>query len=251
MELKTVESVKREAKAIARSGTLSHSQALDMLAQKEGLSHWGAYQAGLVDLEARSATRAGRTISLLDVLHDMLPDLPLTQEVPAGVRHLVVSGGTGTGKTSLLQRLLLHVPTRAPIVVLDEQGELTNPNPHDPPRDFTGIHDALGYSVGPYMYAAFGEEAYRMPYLRTCGTAGVLAFGEIDQHNRAVVRQAMSDRDGPAVFATVHGVSPAAAAERLAYDEDGAYVYPRGEVLCIHLARDEAGGRRIAEVTVI
>lgn len=245
---RTAESVRREAKAIARTGATTHSQALDMLARKEGFGHWGAYQARLTQDEGRAA----RTVSPVAVMKAMFPDTPLDEAALAGTRHLIVSGPTGTGKTTLLQGLLGHVPRHAPIVLLDRDRELTNPNPHDPPRDFAGIHDALGYSVERYMYAAFGDEAYRMPYLQTRETAGVMAFGEIDSENLGVVRQAMSDREGPSVFATLHCMSPMEAYARLVRgEEDGIHRYPRGEVVCVHLTRSYIGRRNIAEIMAI
>lgn len=109
----SIESVKREAKRITRSTSITHSQALDVLAVQAGFSHWGAYQSHLeristppkIPFREVGTTRLGMALASLG--H---PD-----PVAAGARHLLVSGQTSSGKTTMLMRVKSAYGNKAPI----------------------------------------------------------------------------------------------------------------------------------------
>ena len=238
MNAVTVESVKREAKAISRATSISHSQALDVLAVQAGHSHWGSYQSAIVEDLRLAAERRDRTISPMDLLaeiigrHDYLP--PSIREA----RHMVVSGGTSTGKTTLLNRLLGFVPARSPIAVLEGYPEMPNPAPGR----------AAMMPLGPRAGHEEWLSAYRAA---SAAGAGTVVFGEISVLNGRAALEAIKTPHGPTILSCIHATSPSEAAEVMFDRSGGGEVQPEDGIMCVQMARDMTGRRSVVEVTLL
>jgi len=239
-DVKTIESVKREAKAITRATSVTHSQMLDVLSVQAGYTHWGAYQEALVQREKDEADRIARTVRPIDLVKALIPDMAYTPMFLERARHIVVSGGTSTGKTTLVNKILTLVPKSVPIVVLDEHGELVNPNP---------IPDLTIDMNTVRRTGCEGYEISRRAAIRN--DAGLLVYGEISTRNAVDVLKAMRDPEGPGILTCIHASNSDDAnrvfSERLG--NGNAYLDLNGSVACIQMIRDPLGIRRISEVT--
>jgi len=237
----TIESVKRDAKAIARATSVTHSQALDVLAVQAGYSHWGAYQVVLLEGEAQERARIARTIAPIDLVRALIPDIAHLDPRLERAKHLIVSGGTATGKTTLLRRLIDLVPEHAPIALLQESGELVNPNP------------VQGLVVEDETLRRLGYEAYVLSReAAKKNGAGVLVYDEITTRNGVDAFYAIQDPKGPTVLTTLHASSPQEArhvfADRIGSGLRGALWLP--DVICIQMRRDLQGKRVVSEVVI-
>lgn len=235
----TIESVKRDAKAIARATSVTHSQALDVLAVQAGYSHWGAYQTVLLECEAQERARIARTVPPIDLIRALIPDIAHLDPRIERARHLIVSGGTSTGKTTLLRRLIDLVPAHAPIALLQEMGELVNPNP----VQGLVVEDETLRRLGYEAYVLSREAAKR-------NGAGVLVYDEISTRNAVDAFYAFQDPRGPTVLTTIHASSPDQArvvfGERIGSRSIGALYVP--DVVCIQMRRDLQGKRVVSEI---
>jgi type IV secretory pathway ATPase VirB11/archaellum biosynthesis ATPase len=237
----TLESVKRQAKAIARGTSASHSQALDMLSVQAGYSHWGAYQEAIAEGERLAAERLARTISPYELVRDMLPDIGWMPQSVENARHLVISGGTGTGKTTALGRLLTFAPKRVPIALLEETPELTNPNPIE------------GLVLNVAKLRELGSPAYEiMRRAAIRNGAGILVYGEISTGNAEDFAAAVADPEGPTVLSTIHASSPDDAVRALRDRlRSRRLPFDLPSVAILQMRRDLSGHRSISELVTL
>lgn len=237
----TIESVKRDAKAIARATSVTHSQALDVLAVQAGYSHWGAYQTMLLEEEAKERVRIARTIPPIDLIRALIPDMAYVDPRLERTKHLLVCGGTATGKTTLLRRLIDLVPGHAPIALLQESGELVNPNPVEGLVVESETLRRGGYDA----YVVSREAAKR-------NGAGVLVYDEITIKSAVDVFYAIQDPKGPTVLTTLHASSPEEArvvfGQLIGSMRGGSLWLP--DLACIQMRRDPQGRRVVSEVVV-
>lgn len=128
----------------------------------------------------------------------------LLQDAIADHRNVVVAGGTGTGKTSLLNALSREIDERERIVVIEESSELQLVQPH------TIYLEALPAGVVGCERATLRElfvNALRMRPDR-------ILIGEVRRGEALELVQSMlSGHSGS--LSTIHASSPAAAATRL------------------------------------
>jgi pilus assembly protein CpaF len=185
----------------------------------------------LAELVARGTVPAG--------LDRVLDDL-----VRARVSFLV-TGGTGTGKTTLLATLLSQVPARERMVLVEDSGELVPTHPHVVRLE---ARTANVEGVGAVDLRALVREALRMRPDRL--VVGEVRGGEVVELLAAL----NTGHDGGA--GTVHASSAAALPARLEALALAAGL-PRealhsqlaaGVQAVLHLVRTPGGGRRLREV---
>lgn len=118
----TIEEVKRQAKRIARATTVTHAQALDVLAVQNGFSHWSAYGRHLAaGLAPSFNSNAGSVQGMLERM--------LGKAIPAidGCRHLIVSGIAGAGKTVFVNKLLAASTAGTRVIAVEDVHETRLP----------------------------------------------------------------------------------------------------------------------------
>lgn len=188
----TIEDVKRQAKRIARATTVSHAQALDVLAVQNGFSHWAAYSRHLeiAPLPAAGRTKNGDYVSTASSMQGMLETM-LRCPLPglAGCRHLMPSGVAGSGKTTLINRLLETLPGAMRIVAVDERGDIRLP----PGGTTIGVP---GGRPNPHEAKAISQALDLRP--------DMLIVHEMTPDNVVAVLEAMSLEGGPVVICPVH-----------------------------------------------
>lgn len=236
MNTVTIESVKREAKAISRATTISHSQALDVLAVQAGHSHWGSYQSSISESLRLAAERRERTISPMDLLSEIIGEYSYLPPAVREARHMIISGGTSSGKTTLMMRLLQSVPERSPIAVLENYPEMRNPAPGRATMMPLGLRAAHDEWVSAYRSAV--EDG-----------AGTIVFGEVSTSNAGAVLEAIRTPHGPTILSCVHAVTPKEAARVMFDRTEGDAIRPEDGVMCVQMMRDMTGRRSITEVT--
>lgn len=238
MNVITIESVKREAKAISRATTISHSQALDVLAVQAGYSHWGSYQSAIAENAKLAAERRERTISPMELLSRIIGDHDHLAPAVREARHMVISGGTSTGKTTLLSRLLQSAPERSPIAVLESYPEMQNPAPGRATMMPIGLH--AGHEEWTSAHRRAMEEG-----------AGTVVFGEISTSNGRAVLDAIRMPHGPTILSCIHATSPKEAARVMFVRTKGEMIRPDDSVMCVQVTRDMTGRRCITDVTLL
>lgn len=190
----TIEDVKRQAKRIARATTVSHAQALDVLAVQNGFSHWAAYSrhlelapvaAGRIKNDDYVSTAPGMQGMLEAMLRCPLPGL-------AGCRHLMPSGAASTGKTALVNRLMETLPGTMRVVAVDERGDLKLP----PGGRMISVASGR---PNPAEARAMSDALDMRPDL--------LVVHELTPDNVVAVLEAMTLEDGPIVICPVHSSS--------------------------------------------
>ena len=159
----------------------------------------------------------------------------------------LVTGGTGTGKTTVLATLLGLVPAQERLVVVEDSAELAPAHPH-----VVGLEARTSNveGVGAVDLRTLVRQALRMRPDRL--VVGEVRGGEVVELLAALntgheggcgTIHANSAADVPArieALALAAGLGRAAAHSQLASGLD----------LVIHLARDRAGRRRVAELAV-
>lgn len=159
----------------------------------------------------------------------------------------LVTGGTGTGKTTVLATLLGLVPAQERLVVVEDSAELAPAHPH-----VVGLEARSSNveGVGAVDLRTLVRQALRMRPDRL--VVGEVRGGEVVELLAALntgheggcgTVHANSAADVPArieALALAAGLGRAAAHSQLASGLD----------LVIHLARDRAGRRRVAELAV-
>lgn len=126
----TIEDTKRQAKRIARATTVTHAQALDVLAVQNGYSHWQAYSKALSERPVASAPTspsplAAPYVSMATGLAKVIETI-LGIPTPAiqGCRHLLLSGTAATGKTTFMNIMLATIGDTMRVVAVEETREL-------------------------------------------------------------------------------------------------------------------------------
>lgn len=176
----TTEDMKRQAKRIARATTITHAQALDVLAVQNGYTHWGAM------LKARTFGAGQDAQGPVRVLLEPIHSEPLPQI--GGCRHLLISGGTASGKMTLVNRIVAGLGDRS-VCIIQEDGRIVAP---------VGATDRrLSRTDDPFGYPQTITEAIRED-------PDVLVIGEISTLNAGAVLEAMERCSGPMVISTVH-----------------------------------------------
>ena len=163
-------------------------------------------------------------------------------------RSFVVTGGTGTGKTTLLATLLGHVDGRERIVLVEDSAELRPEHPHVVRLE---ARAANSEGVGAIELRALVREALRMRpdrlvvgEVRGAECVDLLAALNVGHDGGAGTLHANSAADVPArieALCTAGGLSRTATHSQLA----------AGLRLVVHLVRDVAGGRKLDSIGVV
>lgn len=173
---------------------------------------------------------------------------PVLSALVAGRANLLVSGGTGTGKTTLLATLLSLVPAAERIVCIEEAVELAPAHPHV-------VHLVARRpnveGAGEVTLADLVRHALRMRPDRI--VLGECRGAEV----REVLTALNTGHDGGC--ATVHANAPADVPARLAALGSLAGMPPSsvatqaasGLDAVVHLRRDGTGRRRVAQVAAV
>lgn len=235
-----IDTLKREAKKLSRATSITHMQALDVLAVQRGYGHWGAFAdhlARLPDVQARAANEhkaAGPKASgtaprelLEHVLGMPLPHLE-------GCRHILVSGATSTGKTTLLNGVAAAIPSESRISAVEDGYELILP-------DGSNIVTIPAIDAG-----GTGQDAVD----RALSTRPDMLFvGEVTTPLAMPVLRTMAMPDGPTVATTIHASdardAAVAFAQRVAHTERGRLP---GRVAVVHMERTAGGAMHVVEV---
>jgi pilus assembly protein CpaF len=188
-----------------------------------------------------------------------LAELEAAGSVPADgsalLAHLVtsraaflVSGGTGTGKTTLLSALLSRVPASERLLLVEDAGELDPAHPHVVRLE---ARPANVEGAGEVTLRDLVRQALRMRpdrvvvgEVRGAEVVDLLAALNTGHEGGCGTLHANSARDVPArleALAAVAGLDRAALHSQLA----------SGLRLAVHLARGADGRRRMAEVCVL
>lgn len=240
-DVKTIESVKREAKAITRATKVTHSQVLDVLSVQAGYSHWGAYQEALMQQQKDEVERIPQTVRPIDLMKMLIAEMPYVRPEVESARHLIITGGTSTGKTTVVNRLLEFVPRGVLVTALEEGREIMNPNPigqlDENVREMRRTHSGV-------------YEHTRM--LATSKGAGVIVYGEMGSHNTDEVVKAMRQTNGPMVMTTMHATDPSQVRAMISrYSYEGLYLRDDDRIACMQMTRDNKGVRVISDITTV
>lgn len=235
---RTVESIKREAKGISRATSITHSQALDVLAVQAGFSHWGAYQNTIEnEIKLReSAFRDGTTPCAL--LSNVVKNWEWTNDLFPQTRHLIASGGAASGKTTIISRLAQSVPPGIMSIMCEAD--------QDHVRGAGDIRTSTRHGTGPrggyeeIDYAEALDEAVDLG-------ARIIVFGDVTALNAQTIIKAMQLPHAPTVLATMNASSVEHAKEKWAGIGD-ARMIPSGSIMLLHMSRAIDGNRRISDI---
>lgn len=194
---------------------------------------------------------ARRTFTLDDlVAHGSLPaaGADLLRRVVAGRLAYVVTGGTGTGKTTVLSTLLSLVPPQERIVLVEDAAELRPSHPHVV-RLEARLPNAEG--VGAIGLSTLVRQALRMRpdrlvvgEVRGAEVVDLLAALNTGHEGGCGTVHANRAEHVPARF---EALCAAAGLDRqAAHSQLAAAVHA-----VVHLARDRVGRRRVAGVAVL
>ncbi|WP_211348853.1 TadA family conjugal transfer-associated ATPase [Nocardioides litoris] len=171
----------------------------------------------------------------------------LLDRVLAARLAFLVSGGTGTGKTTLLAALLARLPTDQRLVVVEDASELRPDHPH-----VVGLEarPANAEGAGAVDLRTLVRQALRMRpdrlvvgEVRGAEVVDLLAALNTGHEGGCGTLHANSARDVPArveALALAAGLGREAAHSQLASAVDAV----------VHLARDRSGRRHVAQVAV-
>ena len=177
----------------------------------------------------------------------------LLEDLGEAVRRylrLMIVGGTGTGKTTILSALCNYIAKEDRIVLIEDPAEIYIDHPHVQRLEARVV--PVGSEALPYSLRDGVDDAMRM-------TPDWLVVGEVRTGDAALslFRAQMSDHAGMSTF---HSESPAAAVRRLeAILLADAHVAPEATRrflamavdLLVILGYDQAGKRRIVEVAQV
>lgn len=179
-----------------------------------------------------------------------LPDLVSNETLTAGAAALLsvavargasvlVAGGRGAGKTTLVGALLLELPATTRTVVIEDTPELPVDRLREAGRDVQRLHvDRAGERVGP-------TEALRTA-LRL--GEGDLVVGEVRGEEASALYEAMRVGTDGATLGTIHGNGPDAVRERVVSDLGVSPSSFTATDLVVTLARDALGARGVRRV---
>ena len=235
---RTVESIKREAKGISRATSITHSQALDVLAVQAGFSHWGAYQKAVESALREEAEWVCRNIDPVLLLRNTFPSLSQAEPGPGETRHLIISGSTSTGKTTLMSRIMDEVPAQVMKTVLEDHPDLNI-------RNANRIKVETGSGSDMQPDAIHWEHAY--DFARTL-RAGIAIFAEVSSVNAGAIVKAMLQPHGPSIVTTIHASNPKDAAALIRERARVTGPISLHPILCVQVARDVDGNRRVKEM---
>jgi hypothetical protein len=238
----TIEDVKRQAKRIARTTTVTHAQALDVLAVQHGFTHWSAYSRHLETgsrtdaAPVRAGTATGvpyRSVSqgIRAVLENMLGGPAPGAD---GCRHLIVSGSAASGKTTFVNRMLTTLPAGTRVVAIEDVCEIVLP-----PESVSITVPRMDYNRGDER--AIAEALALAPDMIVC---------EMTTTNVVPLMEVMALVDGPVIVSLAHTDSAAyvrTIVEIRTRDAARPDVTLPDDVAVVQLNRDPlTGGRRIA-----
>jgi type IV secretory pathway ATPase VirB11/archaellum biosynthesis ATPase len=155
---------------------------------------------------------------------------------------VLVAGGRGVGKTTLLGALLYELPAGTRTVVVEDTPELPVANLRDAGRDCQRLHvardgtDGLGPQAALHAALRLGE--------------GALVVGEVRGAEADALYEAMRVGTGGATLGTVHGDGAAAVRERVVTDLGVAPSAFADTDLVVTLDRT-GDGRRVASVVEV
>lgn len=187
-----IETIRREAKRISRATTITHSQALDVLAVQKGFSHWGALKQNIEDRHAPLRRATDGTIS-----PGMLIDRLIRKAVPAGAacrdaRHLILSGTSSTGQNTALNLMVRELPDDAVVWLSGTTGDV----------DLHRIENRD--DMAPERPHMNEKEHLRVAMDATAARADVLVFDEISNVNAKVMLDVARTPGAPMILAIVH-----------------------------------------------
>ena len=234
-----IESIKRDAKRISRATTITHSQALDVLAVQNGFTHWGAWLTYIeAEIRRRSdAVSDGTTPSAL--MSRVVQNWDWSgHPMLSGTRHLIASGSASTGKTAITTRLAESGPEGVLTIMCgaDRNHVRTSESLRPSTRRGTG----RGGSYDTIDYEEALEEAIDL-------RAGMIVFGDVTSINAGTVLKAMRLEHAPTIIATINASSIDHAKEKWSAHED-ARMIPSGSIMLIQMNRDVHGSRRITDI---
>ncbi len=161
--------------------------------------------------------------------------------------RFLISGGTSTGKTSLLNALLRAIPAAERIITVEDTAEITLDHPNT--VGLIAVKGDLGEArigVGDLLNASLRMRPDRI-------ILGELRGAEAVTFLRAI------NTGHPGSITTIHADSPHGAYEQIALMALQAGMplgrretidYVRSIIdIAVHVVRDSAGGRRISEVS--
>lgn len=165
----------------------------------------------------------------------------------AGRRNILISGGTGSGKTTVLGALAAFVPPGERIITVEDAAELRVPAPHVVRLE---ARPAAADGRGEVSIRALVRNALRMRPDR-------IVVGEVRGGEALDMLTAMTTGHAGSL-STIHASSPAEAVGRLQLlasmaDVDVPYAaiseHVRAAIdLIVHLERDADGTRRVTDV---
>lgn len=167
---------------------------------------------------------ARRRIELVDQVRYGTIDGPMASFLAAAVRarcNIIVAGGTGTGKTTLLRSLLFEVPSHERIITIEDTAELglSNYDDHHPNIVEMETRQANIEGVGELTMMDLTRECLRMSPDR-------VVVGEVRGAEALYMLKAMSQgNDGS--MCTVHADSARGVADRIrGYCAEGLHSIP-------------------------
>lgn len=232
-----IEAIRREAKRISRATTITHSQALDVLAVQKGFSHWGALKQNIEDRHAPLRRATDGTISPA-----MLIDRLIRKAVPAGAacrdaRHLIISGVVSTGKSTALNLMIREMPDDVVVWLSGTTGRV----------DLDRIANRVDM-------AREGSDMNEKDHLRTAeaavkAEADVLVFDEISNANAKVMLDVARTPGAPMILAVVHASDVDHVMDVVSERAGGRdRIMPEDRFAVMQLKRSMNGGRIISDI---
>jgi len=223
-----IESMRREAKRISRATTITHSQALDVLAVQKGFTHWGSLKERL---QSRSSPRIDETRGVLTpngLIEGLIGRSDRTTDGCGDARHLLISGSGATGKTTVLNRMLQEIPDGTTTWSLGTRGDVDGcvmanrtRHPNDRDRDMSEAEYASG------ARRAIDARAH------------VLVFDEVSTNNARVILDTVRSDDAPMVIAIIHAADPGYVHDVMRERTGGtAGIVPSDGFALMHMRRD-------------
>lgn len=225
--------LRREAKRISRATTISHMQALDVLAVQRGYSHWGAL-AKTVQSEPPVKEDPGRR-GRFNAKETLERTLGHPTTLDRNCRHIIVIGGTTVGKTTFMN-LVMGSLTCATVAIVDHANE---------------IHDAPGARCVRTSCTEDRMAGDRMLADALNSNVDVVVVSELDALNTTLALRAMADPEGPAIITSIHAydIDDAHDVVRRKQEPHHSLAIPSGVAL-VPITRDANGKRRIDTVVV-